>query len=1098
MIHLRSSSARPSGVTGLALAAVLGLSTITAPLAQAAPSDYTLVERDAAKGVTADALPTTQIDGIAWDQEIVGNKVYVGGEFANARPAGAAPGTQLTPRANLLAYDLATGELDQNFTLDTNGRVNAIAKSPDGSRVYVGGSFTSVNGQNRYRIAAFDTATGKLVSSFAPAINASVMAITVTDTAVYVGGGFGSVNGNVRTRLAAFDPKTGALLGWAPSANRIVRALTTTPDGSRVIAGGLFSTINGASSPGTASLDAADGTLYSFRFNNYVRNGTDNTGIYSLTSDGTSIFATAFNYGEGLFEGVARLEPYTGEIVWLADCHGDSYDATAMDGAVYVASHEHNCENIGSFPQLGDDVFKRATAFAYEPSGTVRANRQRGYSNFGGMPATTQVNWFPELTPGNKSGMNQASWTVEAGQGYVVMGGEFPTANGKPQEGLVRFARPGIAPSKEGPVVGGAELKTTATPSGSIILLSWNSSYDRDNGPLTYSIYRRDNPTQPIDTIKATSYWWDTPRLSWSDDSLSEGQSATYWVVVTDADGNRVRGDNVTATAGRADPSAAYLARVMGDAPSHYWRLDEASGTTAKDVAGTNPLWLDRTAVRNQPGITEGNASTRFASTFYGSASYDYETAPNNYTTEAWIKTTSTRGGAIVNMGTSYDTYSSAYDRHIYMTNSGQLAMGLNSGGRRAVISPNRYNDGQWHHVASTLSSAGMKLYVDGKLVGSNLNHTTGQAMRGYWRVGGDTVTGLPSQPSSRWFQGQIDEVAVYPTALSEEQLRLHAAAGGVQMPNAAPSAAFDSTCTEATCAFDATASRDSDGRITSHQWDFGDGSTGTGQTASHTYASSGSYQVTLTVTDDKGATKAITKTVQVTVPAPAEPAPAEPAPVEPAPTEQPTAPAADGVVARDDFTGIRTRWGSATTGGAWSYTAGANSFSTVDGTGRMSLAAGATAIASLAEVQATDVTVQTSVSIDKTTTGGGVNVFLAGRRTAAGEYRAKLRLLSTGQANLAVSKVVAGKETVLKEIVAAENYTPGSVVTVELDITGQTVAAKAWTPTEAEPTTATVSVQDSTLQTAGSVGLVGYASGSATNAPYQLAFDDLVVTSKA
>ena len=62
--------------------------------------------------VSADSLPTVQIDGVVWSQAIVGNTVYAGGSFANARPAGSAAGTNLTPRANMLSYDITTGNLN--------------------------------------------------------------------------------------------------------------------------------------------------------------------------------------------------------------------------------------------------------------------------------------------------------------------------------------------------------------------------------------------------------------------------------------------------------------------------------------------------------------------------------------------------------------------------------------------------------------------------------------------------------------------------------------------------------------------------------------------------------------------------------------------------------------------------------------------------------------------------------------------------------------------------------------------------------------------------------------------------------------------------
>jgi poly(hydroxyalkanoate) depolymerase family esterase len=63
---------------------------------------------------------------------------------------------------------------------------------------------------------------------------------------------------------------------------------------------------------------------------------------------------------------------------------------------------------------------------------------------------------------------------------------------------------------------------------------------------------------------------------------------------------------------------------------------------------------------------------------------------------------------------------------------------------------------------------------------------------------------------------------------------------------------------------FDGSGSSDPDGTIDSYEWDFGDGSTATGETASHAYDSTGNYDVTLTVTDDQGATGTATVTVQV------------------------------------------------------------------------------------------------------------------------------------------------------------------------------------------------------------------------------------------
>ena len=72
--------------------------------------------------------------------------------------------------------------------------------------------------------------------------------------------------------------------------------------------------------------------------------------------------------------------------------------------------------------------------------------------------------------------------------------------------------------------------------------------------------------------------------------------------------------------------------------------------------------------------------------------------------------------------------------------------------------------------------------------------------------------------------------------------------------PNAPPQAKFTfEGVGELTVSLDASASFDTDGTINSYDWDFGDGTTGSGMTVSYTYAVSGKYTITLVVTDDLG-----------------------------------------------------------------------------------------------------------------------------------------------------------------------------------------------------------------------------------------------------
>ena len=85
---------------------------------------------------------------------------------------------------------------------------------------------------------------------------------------------------------------------------------------------------------------------------------------------------------------------------------------------------------------------------------------------------------------------------------------------------------------------------------------------------------------------------------------------------------------------------------------------------------------------------------------------------------------------------------------------------------------------------------------------------------------------------------------------------------------NLPPTADFTASCVDLDCTFDANLSNDPDGTIVGYAWIFGDGSTGSGALVNHTYAAARDYSVTLTVTDDGGASASVTTVVTVTAPA--------------------------------------------------------------------------------------------------------------------------------------------------------------------------------------------------------------------------------------
>ena len=113
------------------------------------------------------------------------------------------------------------------------------------------------------------------------------------------------------------------------------------------------------------------------------------------------------------------------------------------------------------------------------------------------------------------------------------------------------------------------------------------------------------------------------------------------------------------------------------------------------------------------------------------------------------------------------------------------------------MTSADAYRDGQWHHVVGTLSGAGLALYVDGARVGLSETTKSGQAFgtrNGYWKMGGDSLAGLPNRPTSNYLAGDLDEMATYPVALTAAQVQEHYTLGSTGVaPNLAPQAAFTS-----------------------------------------------------------------------------------------------------------------------------------------------------------------------------------------------------------------------------------------------------------------------------------------------------------------
>src|SRR4051794_1908034 len=408
--------------------------------------------------------------------------------------------------------------------------------------------------------------------------------------------------------------------------------------------------------------------------------------------------------------------------------------------------------------------------------------------------------------------------------------------------------------------------------------------------PTAAFTWSADHSTASLDGSSSTTsvgtisdYLWD-----FGDGTGAHGQqtthayaaAGTYTVSLTVTGSN---GATATATLAvtvnsaptNASPTDVYGKQVYTDGPWAYYRLGEGSGATVAKDAGPDArdgaYTSGNTISFGQPSAVKNTTDT--SETFNGSSGFisspKMTTPPATFSTAIWFKTTSTRGGRLIGFSGSNTGLSSTYDRHIYMTNSGQLIFGAYNGGEFEAISPGSYNNGQWHMAVATMSPTdGMRLYVDGAQVATNSNGTA-ENSTGYWRVGGDNVW---ENATSQYLNGSLDEAAIFNKVLTPSQVGTEYTDGSTVIGppvNTPPTASFTATNTFMTANVDAQGSSDTDGTIASYSWNWGDGTNaGSGQVTSHAYSQPGTYTITLTVKDNGGATASTTRTVTVT-PAP-------------------------------------------------------------------------------------------------------------------------------------------------------------------------------------------------------------------------------------
>lgn len=330
---------------------------------------------------------------------------------------------------------------------------------PDGSGgVFAGGQFNLVGQLPRQRLAHITT-DGTVDASWAPAADGPVTALLLQNQTLYIGGNFFSVNGVERWRLAAVDRATAELASWNPKLGMANLVNVLASSGSFVYVGGVFELVNAVIVPGSglrgearrnlAAVDATTGVTTPWNPNIfegevkalalsgsvvYVGGSFEQVGL--VGQEAIRFNVAAFDEGSGL------MTPWNPSVRGV---NGDVVSALHVSDA--IISMGGRFDEVAGQPRQNlaavDRASGRAASWQLPANDTVLAFYDDGRRLYvGGLFTTIGGQTRGRLAAIDKTTGLLTSWapdangpvrTIAVSGGKVFVGGDFTTMNGQPR-----------------------------------------------------------------------------------------------------------------------------------------------------------------------------------------------------------------------------------------------------------------------------------------------------------------------------------------------------------------------------------------------------------------------------------------------------------------------------------------------------------------------------------------------------------------------------------------------------------------------------------------------------------------------------------------
>ena len=383
-------------------------------------------------------------NGEIWDIEVVGNRVFIVGTFTTIQNQRSDNTTTYT-RNGVASYNMNTGLVDAGFNpVLAGGGADAVEATPDGTKLYITGSFNSVNGATGsgpgparpvHRCARDPRSSATL--------NARGSELAASNSTVYVGGRFTTVNGAPRVSLAAVDATTGAVDtdfvnnlsgGIGNGGNLTVQQLVLTHDLSKLLVVFTGRQVNGQDRYGIALIDTDTKDLLPWRTRLYQDNvqftgGTTGINAGAISPD-DEFFAVGNAWGDRppIGDTVVAFPIAGGDDVkprWISRHHDSVYSLAISEKAVYVGGHfgwQESPTSPDPWPGLDDVGYGTGQGLSGYALGDAVVNREHvGALN----PADGRA---LEWNPGSIS--FEGNKAMEVTPRGVFTGGDTPTQGG--------------------------------------------------------------------------------------------------------------------------------------------------------------------------------------------------------------------------------------------------------------------------------------------------------------------------------------------------------------------------------------------------------------------------------------------------------------------------------------------------------------------------------------------------------------------------------------------------------------------------------------------------------------------------------------------